>query len=52
MPCAPHNVYNILVSSCKGTMFLRAIPAFEPGTTVTTKFIFRHVREAIEEIGP
>lgn len=45
------NVYNILVSSCKGTMFLRAIDASAPGTVVTGAFIWQHIRQAIEEIG-
>ena len=46
------NVYNILVSSCKGTMFLRAIDASAPGTVVTGAYIWQHIRQAIEEIRP
>lgn len=46
------SVYNILVSSCKGTMFLKAIDASVPGTVVTGAYIFEHIRLAIEEIGP
>ncbi|KAH7282851.1 hypothetical protein KP509_35G050100 [Ceratopteris richardii] len=45
------SVYNIMVSSCKGTMFLRAIPAHAPGTVVTGEFIFSHVKKAIEDVG-
>lgn len=37
------NVYNILVSSCKGTMFLRAINASTAGKVVTKEFIFCHM---------
>lgn len=33
------NVYNVLVSCCKGTMFLKAIDASLPGLTVTGAFI-------------
>ena len=47
-----HNVYNILVSSCKGTMFLRAINASIAGTVITGAYIWEHIRIAIEEIGP
>ena len=46
------NVYNVLVSCCKGTMFLKAIDASLPGLTVTGAFIWTHIREAIEQIGP
>lgn len=45
------NVYNVLVSSCKGTMFLHAIDASKPGTVVTGEFIMSHLRTAINEIG-
>lgn len=44
-------VYNIMVSSCKGTMFLRAIDASMPGTVITGAFIWSHIRSAIMEIG-
>lgn len=44
------NVYNILVSSCKGTMFIRAIDASVPGLVVTGEFIMSHMRQAINEI--
>lgn len=46
------NVYNILVSSCKGTMFLRAIDASSAGTVVSGPYIWEHINKAIEEIGP
>ncbi|KAH7290001.1 hypothetical protein KP509_30G027900 [Ceratopteris richardii] len=37
------NVYNILVHCCKGTMFLRAIDALEPGLTVTGMYSMYYV---------
>lgn len=45
------NVYNILVSSCKGVMFMRAIDASVPGTVVTGAFIWQHIRQTVLEIG-
>eukprot|EP00250_Pteridium_aquilinum_P005908 c15926_g1_i1 orf=1-348(-) len=45
-------VCNVLVSSCKGTMFLKAIDAFVPGLIVIGAFIWGHIREAIMQIGP
>ena len=45
------NVYNILVHSCKGTMFLRAIDASAPGTVVSGAFIYEHIRQAIIDVG-
>lgn len=45
------SVYNVLVSSCKGTVFLKAIDASVPGTIVTGEFIYRHIRQAIIEVG-
>ena len=46
------SVYNILVASCKGSMFLKAVDASLPGTVVTGEFIWRHLREAVLEVGP
>ena len=41
----------MLVSSCKGTMFYKAIDASAPGLTITGLFIFTHIKNVIEEIG-
>ena len=46
------NVYNVLVSSCKGTMFWKAIDASGAGVKVTSAFIYSHIRDVIMEIGP
>ena len=45
------NVYNVLVSSCKGTMFIKAIDASAAGLTITGAFIWSHIREVIMDIG-
>lgn len=45
------NVYNVLVSSCKGTMFIKAIDASASGLTITGAFIWGHLREVIMDIG-
>ena len=41
----------MLVSTCKGTMFYKAIDASAPGLTITGLFIFTHIKNVIEEIG-
>ena len=46
------NVYNVLISSCKGTMFWKAIDASIAGLTITGEFIWSHIKTVIEEIGP
>jgi len=43
---------NILVSSCQGTVFLKAIDASGAGVSHTGEYIFRHIKNAIEEVGP
>ncbi|KAH7278565.1 hypothetical protein KP509_38G046800 [Ceratopteris richardii] len=45
-------VYNVLISSCMGTMFWRAIDAFVVGLTITGAFLYTHIEKVIEEIGP
>ena len=45
------SVYNVLVSCCKGTMFLKAIDASLPGVTIIGAFIYNHIRQAIIEVG-
>ncbi|KAH7443543.1 hypothetical protein KP509_02G039600 [Ceratopteris richardii] len=45
------HMINILVSSCLGTIFLRAIDVGIGGQSVTGEFIYRHIREVILEIG-
>ncbi|KAH7421084.1 hypothetical protein KP509_13G039800 [Ceratopteris richardii] len=44
------HMINILVSSCLGTIFLRAIDVGVGGERVTGEFIYRHIRKAILEI--
>ncbi|KAH6557952.1 hypothetical protein KP509_1Z084900 [Ceratopteris richardii] len=46
----PH-IINIMVSSCLGTYFLRAIDCSKVGTRITGEFIFEHIKGAIEEVG-
>ena len=46
------SIINILVSSCLGTYFLRAIDAGKGGQRITGEFIFHHIRQAIIDIGP
>ena len=43
---------NILVSCCAGTMLLRVIDASATGLSITGEWIYDHIRQAIEEIGP
>ena len=45
------SVYNVLISSCKGTMFWKAIDASGSGVTVTGTYIFEEIRKVIDEIG-
>lgn len=46
------HIINILVSSCLGTYFLRAVDAGKAGERITGAFIYTHIRQAIEDIGP
>jgi len=39
------------VSSCLGTNFLRAVDAGKAGRSITGEFIFRHIRQAILDVG-
>lgn len=43
-------IINILVSSCLGTYFLRAIDAGKGGRRITGDWIFSHIRQAIIEV--
>jgi len=45
------SIINILVSSCLGTYFLRAVDAGKGGKSITGEFIFRHIRQAIIDVG-
>ena len=45
------HVYNVLVSCCKGSMFIKAIDASKSRLTVTGAFIWGHLREVILQIG-
>ena len=45
------HIINILVSSCLGTYFLRAVDAGKDGEKITGDFIFKHIRQAILEVG-
>jgi hypothetical protein len=48
------NIINILVSSCRGTIFLRSIDTFVEllGTSITTNYIHGHIIQAIMDVGP
>lgn len=46
------HMINILVSSCLGTYFLRAVDAGRGGERITGEWIYRHIRQAIIEVGP
>ncbi|KAH7277995.1 hypothetical protein KP509_38G019200 [Ceratopteris richardii] len=45
------HIINIMVSSCLGTFFLKAIDCSHAGTCITGELIFEHIKSAIEEIG-
>ncbi|KAH7421733.1 hypothetical protein KP509_13G073300 [Ceratopteris richardii] len=45
------HIINIMISSCLGTYFLRAIDCSKVGTRITRKFIFEHIKFAIQEVG-
>ena len=45
------SVYNVLISSCKGTMFWKTIDASIIGLTITGEFIWSHIKGVIQEIG-
>ncbi|KAH7422553.1 hypothetical protein KP509_12G013900 [Ceratopteris richardii] len=45
------HIINILVSSCLGTYFLRAVDASRAGVRITGEFIFQHIKSAILEVG-
>jgi hypothetical protein len=45
------SIINIVVSSCLGTYFLRAVDARKGGKSITGEFIFRHIRQAIIDVG-
>ncbi|KAH7315864.1 hypothetical protein KP509_21G068500 [Ceratopteris richardii] len=45
------HIINIMVSSCLGTYFLRAIDCSKAGTRITGEFIFEHIKLAIQEVG-
>ncbi|KAH7425014.1 hypothetical protein KP509_11G036900 [Ceratopteris richardii] len=45
------HIINIMVSSCLGTYFLKAIDCSRAGTRITGEFIFEHIKASIEEIG-
>ncbi|KAH7315648.1 hypothetical protein KP509_21G058600 [Ceratopteris richardii] len=44
------HIINIMVSSCWGTYFLKAIDCSHAGTRITGEFIFEHIKASIEEI--
>jgi hypothetical protein len=47
------SIINILVSSCKGTMFLDVIDIFElVGQPMTIEYIYGLIKNAIEIVGP
>jgi hypothetical protein len=47
------SIINILVSFCKGSMFLDAIDTFElVGQPMIPKYICGHIKNAIEIVGP
>ena len=46
------HIINILVSSCLGTYFLRAVDAGKAGQSISADFIFHHIREAIMDVAP
>ena len=43
------SVYNVLISSCKGTMFWKAIDASSAGLIVTGDFIWSNLKQMIQE---
>jgi len=47
------NIIKILVSSCRGTIFLRSIDTFIKllGTPITIDYIHGHIRQAIMDVG-
>ncbi|KAH7426158.1 hypothetical protein KP509_11G087100 [Ceratopteris richardii] len=45
-------IINILVSCPIGTFFLRAVEVGKKGKKTTGVFIYRHIKKAIEEVGP
>ncbi|KAH7447480.1 hypothetical protein KP509_01G108600 [Ceratopteris richardii] len=45
------HIINIMVSSCLGTYFLRAVDCSKVGTRITGEFIFEHIKGAIQEVG-
>ncbi|KAH6559555.1 hypothetical protein KP509_1Z004700 [Ceratopteris richardii] len=45
------HIINIMVSSCIGIYFLRAVDCSSVGTRITGEFIFEHIKSAIEEVG-
>lgn len=45
------HIINILVSSCLGTYFLRAVDAGTDGQSITGMFIYTHIRQAIMDVG-
>ncbi len=48
-----NSIINILVSTCRGTMFLDSIDTFElVGQPMTIEYIYGHIKNAIEIVGP
>lgn len=45
------HIINILVSSCLGTYFLRAVDAGKAGEHITAEFIYHHIEKAILDVG-
>ncbi|MCO5591647.1 hypothetical protein L7F22_045637 [Adiantum nelumboides] len=46
------HLLNILVSCCTGTTLLQAIAVSSRGIRITGELIFRHIHDAIEQVGP